>query len=278
MTVKKTIRKDIYMSGVGIHSGENIDLCLRPSFSGEIVFCRTDLVNFMIRPDPHNIDAKNSSSLISGNQKVRTIEHLMAALYAFGIDSLIVEVNAEEIPIMDGSAAHFVSAIHEAGVQSLPERKKIIKILKPFIVEEAGFSISVGPAAGFVISYLIEFDNPAIQRQELKISVNEENFFREIAPARTFGFLKDASSLRAQGLALGASLENTIVLDEKGVINGPLRFPDEFVRHKILDLIGDLSLLGFPLIGYFKADKAGHSLHLKVVRFLLDNPGYWTYI
>ena len=276
--VKKTIRKDICMSGIGIHSGEDIDLCLKPSFSGEIVFCRTDLVNFMIRPDPRNVDAKNSSCIVSGNQKVRTVEHLMASLYAFGLDSLIVEVNAEEIPIMDGSAAHFVSSIYEAGIQSLTEQKKVIKIIEPFIIEEVDSSISVSPDTAFVISYLIEFDNPAIQRQELKISVNEENFSTEIAPARTFGFLKDASNLKAQGLALGASMENTIVLDENGVINGPLRFPDEFVRHKILDLIGDLSLLGFPLIGYFKAEKAGHNLHLKVVRFLLDNPEYWTYV
>ena len=137
--------------------------------------------------------------------------------------------------------------------------------------------ISVVPDSDFKITYLIEYDHPAIESQELSLSINKENFIKQIAPARTFGFLKDVPALRAQGLTLGGSLENAIVLDEKNIINGPLRFPDEFVRHKILDFIGDLFLLNSSIIGHFKAHKAGHSLHLKAVHFILDNPEYWTY-
>jgi UDP-3-O-[3-hydroxymyristoyl] N-acetylglucosamine deacetylase len=196
----------------------------------------------------------------------------------FGIDSLIIEINEEEIPIMDGSASPFAQAILDAGVMSLPERKKFIKIIKPFSLEEKDAVFSFSPDSDFKISYSIEYDHPAVQRQELSLSLNQENFIKEIAPARTFGFLKDVPALRAQGLAAGGSLDNAVVLDEKNVISGPLRYPDEFVRHKILDLIGDLSLMGSPLIGHFKAKKAGHSLHLKAIHFLLDNPEFWNYI
>jgi UDP-3-O-[3-hydroxymyristoyl] N-acetylglucosamine deacetylase len=196
----------------------------------------------------------------------------------FGIDSLIIEINGEEIPIMDGSASPFAQAILDAGIMSLPERKESIKIIKPFSLEEKDASFSFSPNSDFKITYSIEYDHPAIQRQELTLSLNLENFIKEIAPARTFGFLKDVPALRAQGLAAGGSLDNAVVLDEKNVISGPLRYPDEFVRHKILDLIGDLSLMGSPLIGHFKAQRAGHSLHLKAIHFLLDNPEFWERI
>nr|NIM58429.1 UDP-3-O-[3-hydroxymyristoyl] N-acetylglucosamine deacetylase [Candidatus Aminicenantes bacterium] len=195
----------------------------------------------------------------------------------FGIDSLTIEVNGDEIPIMDGSASPFAQAILEAGVKPLPERKKSIKIIKPFSIEEEDAGFSFSPDSDFRISYSIEYDHPAVQRQELSLSLDIDNFIKEIAPARTFGFMKDVPALRAQGLAAGGSLDNAVVLDEKGVISGPLRYPDEFVRHKILDLIGDLSLMGSPLIGHFMAKRAGHSLHLKAVHYLLDNPEFWTY-
>ena len=161
---------------------------------------------------------------------------------------------------------------------SVPERKESIKIIKPFSLEEKDAVFSFSPASDFKISYSIEYDHPAVQKQELSLSLNLDNFIKEIAPARTFGFLKDVPALRAQGLAAGGSLDNAVVLDEKNVISGPLRYPDEFVRHKILDLVGDLSLIGSPLIGHFKAQRAGHSLHLKAIHFLLDNPEFWTYI
>lgn len=278
MISKNTIQKAIHISGVGIHSGKNVDIFLKPSRSGEITFRRTDLDNLELALDPRKIETKSSTYLVSEKCKIQTLEHLLAVLYMSGIDSLIIEINGDEIPIMDGSASPFVQAILNAGVMSLPESKKSIKITKPFSLEEKDAAFSFSPDSDFKITYSIEYDHPAIQKQELSLSLNLENFMKEIAPARTFGFLKDVSALRAQGLAAGGSLDNAVVLDEKSVINGPLRYPDEFVRHKILDLIGDLSLMGSPLIGHFKAQRAGHSLHLKAIHFLLDNPEFWTHI
>ena len=250
---------------------------MKPSSSGQILFRRTDLGNLEFSLDSKKIETLSSTSLAGEDYKIQTIEHLMAVLYAFGIDSAVIELNGNEIPIMDGSASPFVQAILKAGIKLLPEKKKVIKILKPFIIKEKEASVSFYPDSDFKITYCIEYDHPVIQKQELSLSINLKNFVTEIAPARTFGFLKDVPALRAQGLALGGSLENAIVLDEKDVISGPLRYPDEFVRHKILDLIGDLCLLGSPVLGHFKAFKAGHALHLKAINFILDSPEFWTY-
>jgi len=277
MIEKITIQKEIHLSGVGIHSGTNVDLILKPSSSGQILFRRTDLDNLEFSLDSKKIETLSSTSLAGEDYKIQTIEHLMAVLYAFGIDSAVIELNGNEIPIMDGSASPFVQAILKAGIKLLPEKKKVIKILKPFIIKEKEASVSFYPDSDFKITYCIEYDHPVIQKQELSLSINLKNFVTEIAPARTFGFLKDVPALRAQGLALGGSLENAIVLDEKDVISGPLRYPDEFVRHKILDLIGDLCLLGSPILGHFKVLKAGHALHLKAINFILDSPEFWTY-
>ena len=277
MIEKITIQKEIHLSGVGIHSGTNVNLILKPSSSGQILFRRTDLGNLEFSLDSKKIETLSSTSLAGEDYKIQTIEHLMAVLYAFGIDSAVIELNGNEIPIMDGSASPFVQAILKAGIKLLPEKKKVIKILKPFIIKEKEASVSFYPDSDFKITYCIEYDHPVIQKQELSLSINLKNFVTEIAPARTFGFLKDVPALRAQGLALGGSLENAIVLDEKDVISGPLRYPDEFVRHKILDLIGDLCLLGSPVLGHFKAFKAGHALHLKAINFILDSPEFWTY-
>jgi UDP-3-O-[3-hydroxymyristoyl] N-acetylglucosamine deacetylase len=278
MIEKSTIQKEVHFSGVGVHSGKKVDLLLRPSSSGKIIFRRTDLDNLELALDPKKIETKSSTYLVSEECKIQTLEHLLAVLYMLGVDSLIIEINGDEIPIMDGSASPFIPAILGAGIMALPERKKSIKIIKSSFLEEKDAAFSFSPDSGFKITYSIEYDHPAIQRQELSLSLNLENFIKEVAPARTFGFLKDVPALRAQGLAAGGSLDNAVVLDEKSVISGPLRYPDEFVRHKILDLIGDLSLMGSPLTGHFKAHKAGHSLHLKAIHFLLDNPEFWTYI
>jgi UDP-3-O-[3-hydroxymyristoyl] N-acetylglucosamine deacetylase len=277
MEEKKTLQKEVFLSGVGVHSGKNVNLALKPSDSGEIVFRRSDLDNLEVSIDPRQIEAKNSTSFVSEDCRIQTIEHLMATLFMFGIDSLIVELDNTEIPMMDGSALPFVEAVLQAGIKLLPLNKKAIQILKPFVLQEEDASISFFPDSDFKMTYLIDFTHPAIKKQELSLALNLEIFSREIAPARTFGFLKDVERLRSQGLALGGSLENALVLDDEKVINGPLRFPDEFVRHKILDLIGDLSLLGSPLLGHFKAEKAGHSLHLRAVQFLLDSPEFWAY-
>jgi len=277
MAQKSTIQREISLSGVGIHSGEKVNLILKPSTAGEITLLRKDKGSSEIRIDSQKIKAKRSSFLDTSREKILTLEHLLAVLYMFGIDSLVIELDGGEIPIMDGSALPFVQAIREAGVSPLPQEKKTLRILKSYTVRENDASLSFHPDSDFKITYCIEFDHPVIRRQELSLPITLEGFVKEIAPARTFGFLKDVPQLRREGLALGGSLENAIVLDEERVINGPLHFPDEFVRHKILDLIGDLSLLASPVLGHFKAHKAGHLLHLKAVRFILNNPEFWVF-
>lgn len=279
MIAKKTVGKEIVLSGLGIHSGTNVRLVLKPSESGEIIFRRVDLGNLEARIDPRNIEARNSTALLGERFQVRTVEHLMASLFAFGINSITIELDADEIPIMDGSALPFAQAIQKAGTRRLSLGIRPLKILKALILKENGASVSAAPSPigkGVQLSYSIEYSHPAIQKQFLSLRLGPQSFVREIAPARTFGFLKDVDMLRSQGLALGGSFENALVLDEENVMNGPLRFPDEFVRHKLLDLTGDLGLLGRPLIGRFEAHKAGHLLHVKLVHFLLDHPGYWT--
>ncbi len=225
--------------------------------------------------DWRRIETNHHTSLVFEGSKVRTLEHLLAVLFVFGIDSLVVEMDGEEIPILDGSALPLVDLLFEAGIRELPEEKRSIRIVKPFTFGDGKASVSWAPDTHFKITCCIEFDHPAIQKQELSLEINVSSFKQEIAPARTFGFLKDVKALWDKGLALGGSFENALVLDEQKVINGPLRFPDEFVRHKILDFVGDLSLLGHPLTGHFRAFKAGHNLHIQAVRFLLENPEYW---
>lgn len=274
MRNKATLKTEARLQGIGIHTGKEVDLCLKPSSSGEIVFRRVDLDGIEVKLDPRRVKTKNSTYLDSRGCQIKTLEHLLAVLYMFDIDSVIVEMNADEIPIMDGSAAPLVEAIRGAGIERLPEERVQLHILKPHQIKEEDASISFYPDMDFKISYCIEYDHPLIKKQELSLSVNKESFAAEIAPSRTFGFLKDVPALRAQNLALGGSLDNAVVLDNKGLLGGSLRFPDEFVRHKILDLVGDLSLLRSPVTGHFQAHRAGHRLHLKAVRFLLDTPGY----
>lgn len=278
MAEKSTIKKDVFLSGIGIHSGQEVDLLLKPSSSGEITVVRKDLKSLEIRIDPQKIKTKRSSFLDAEMGKILTLEHLLAVLYALGIESLVIELNGEEIPIMDGSALPFVKAIQEAGLETIPHQKKTIRIIKDHTIQENDAYVAFSPDSVFKISYSIEFDHPAIGNQELSLPLSSDNFVQEIAPARTFGFLKEVPHLRKAGLALGGSLENAVVLDDKSIISGPLRFSDEFVRHKILDLIGDLCFLGSPVLGHFKAHKAGHALHLKAIHFILNNPEFWKYV
>lgn len=271
---KQTIRKEIRFSGTGVHSGQKVDVRLIPSFEGKINFLRIDKAHRLISISPESIEINNSSVLVAENCRIRTIEHLMAALYALRVSSLTVELNGDEIPIMDGSAKPFADAIRDAGIRSIDEEENIFRLKKPFSIEENNTFLKGEPADDFIVSYRIQYDHPLINTQEISLKITPDNFNDEIAPARTFGFSKDETILKSQGLALGASLENTIVLNETDVINKPLRFPDEFVRHKVLDFIGDFSMLGFLILGHFKIYRAGHHLHLKTVRFLHKNPDY----
>jgi len=276
MTKKRTINKELEFFGFGIHSGKPVDLRLIPSDSGEIIFRRLDLENLEFRLSLENIKTKKCTMLVTDQGKIQTMEHLLAVLWVYGIDSLTIELNQDEIPSMDGSALHYSRAVQRAGFKELQEEKNLQKITQSLIIQDEEASISVEPDAELRITYQIEYEHPSINKQEFSVVVNPKNFEKEIASARTFGFLEDVAALQKQGLALGGSYNNTVVLDKTRVVNGPLRYPDEFVRHKILDLIGDLSLIGKPITGHFVAKKAGHALHLKVVRLLSENPEYFS--
>lgn len=275
MAAKRTLNEEVILSGTGIHSGCPVSLRMIPSDSGEIVFRRTDLRNSEFRLSLQNVVADNCTILVTDKGRIRTLEHLLAVFWVYGIDSLTVELDQEEIPAMDGSALPFVHAVSRAGFKDLAAEKAPIKIARPFHIAEKDASVTVEPAPGLNITCNIDFKHPSIGSQTLSLTIDPESFEREIAPARTFGFLEDVSELHERGLALGGSLENAVVLDKSRVISGPLRYPDEFVRHKILDFLGDLSLVGNPLIGHFTAKKAGHALHQKLVRFILENPEYY---
>lgn len=275
---KLTITKELFFRGIGIHTGKVVDLALRPSDAGEIVFRRTGEHGPGLVLDPRATGARNCSYLESERGRIETVEHLLAALAAFGVDSLDVETNGPEIPILDGSARPFAEAVAAAGTRPARAGGKVLKVVAPFIVADGGASVEAVPDEGLRISYSIEFDHPAIGAQSFDVRVTTESFRSEIAPARTFGFLKDVPELHGRGLALGGSFANALILDDEKLVNGPLRFPDEFVRHKVLDLIGDLFLLGVPVRGHFTARKAGHALHIKAVRYLLDHPECREYV
>jgi UDP-3-O-[3-hydroxymyristoyl] N-acetylglucosamine deacetylase len=209
---------------------------------------------------------------------VETVEHLLAALTALGIDNVIVELNSPEVPIMDGSAAPFVYLVNEAGVKRLPAPRRYLKALRPISLTQGDKRIALYPSDHFKVTYSISFDHPLLRHQSRTMKITEESFVEEIAPARTFGFLKEVEMLRQRGLALGGSLDNAIVLGETGVLNNALRFEDEFVRHKILDAIGDLSLVGYPVVGHLVAHRAGHALHTAFAARILEQVDAWKIV
>jgi UDP-3-O-[3-hydroxymyristoyl] N-acetylglucosamine deacetylase len=277
MVSRNTLAREFSLDGVGVHSGKPVRLALVPSEAGSIVFRRSDLGGRELPLAAAGFEALNSTTIVGERFKVRTVEHLLATLFANGVGSAVVVLDADEVPIMDGSARPFVRALEEAGTCALGSPCRGLRISRPFAVFDGGASIVAEPPSGegaLDLSYAIEYPHPAIGRQSRSVRLTPGTFAREIAPARTFGFLADVEELRRRGLALGASYENTVVLDAEAVINGPLRFPDEFVRHKLLDLAGDLALLGRPLAGRITAFKAGHRLHLEAVKFLLANPDF----
>jgi UDP-3-O-[3-hydroxymyristoyl] N-acetylglucosamine deacetylase len=217
------------------------------------------------------------TSLSSGHAAVDTVEHLLAALRSLGVDNACVELNHSEVPIMDGSSAPWVYLIQDAGIRALPVPRKTIQVLRQVQVQQGDKRIAVYPSDRFKISYTIRFDHPLLRHQQKTLDLDEQVFIDEIAPARTFGFLKEVEMLRQRGLALGGSLENAIVLGETGVLN-PLRFEDEFVRHKILDVLGDLALVGHPILGHLVVHRGGHALHAAFATELLRQPDAWRFV
>jgi UDP-3-O-[3-hydroxymyristoyl] N-acetylglucosamine deacetylase len=278
MVMNRTLKSAIEIEGIGVHTGKSVRLRIRPSEAGRIVYRRTDLRGIEMPLDADKAITKNSIVLKGEQFQVQTVEHLLATLWAAGVGSCVIEIDADEIPIMDGSALPFVEAIERAGTIELGLPRRVLRIAETATVEDRDAWVRFEPAEeregeaeSLVLSYTIAYDHPAIGVQSWSLRLTWPEFSREIAPARTFGFLKDVEGLRGQGLALGASDENTVVLDETKVVNPPLRFGDEFVRHKLLDLAGDLALLGRAISGRVTAHKAGHRLHLRAVRHLLSH-------
>jgi UDP-3-O-[3-hydroxymyristoyl] N-acetylglucosamine deacetylase len=240
-----------------------------PPNSG-ITFIRSDIDDTRIPAQPENFSTTAYATSISRNgASVQTVEHFMAALYCLGIDNLDVAIDGPELPIMDGSAAPFIFMLHEAGTRIQTRQRKVLRVLKPVKISDGDKGIAIYPSDAYRITYAIEFEHPLIKRQSRSIIVNERLFDEEIAPARTFGFMREVEQLRRAGLALGGSLENAIVIGENRILNKHLRYTDEFVRHKILDAIGDLSFIGHRIQGHVVAHKAGHTLHIELVNKLL---------
>lgn len=285
MIKQRTIAKSISSIGVGLHKGEKVTLTLRPAPDNTgIVFRRVDLnpaVDFKIRPELVG-DTVMCTCLIDDNGiRLSTTEHLMAAIAGLGIDNLLIEVDAAEIPIMDGSANPFVYLLLEAGVVEQKQAKKFIRIKKPVRVEDGDKWAEFRPHHGFRIDFEISFNHPVIaeSRQHVRMDFSAASFIKEISRARTFGFLQDIEYLRANRLALGGSMDNAVVLDEFRVLNQDgLRYDDEFVKHKILDAIGDLYMAGYSILGEFKAFKTGHALNNQLLCAVLAEQENWEFV
>ena len=244
-----------------------------------IRFQRSDLGGLEIPAHVAHLSSRQQlqTGLVADRASVETVEHLLAALRSLGVDNVCVELNHPEVPIMDGSAAPWVYLIQDAGIRELTVPRRSIQMLRSVQVQQGDKRIALYPADRFKISYTISFDHPLLRNQQKTLDLDEQVFVDEIAPARTFGFLKEVEMLRQRGMALGGSLENAVVLGETGVLN-PLRFEDEFVRHKILDVIGDLALVGHPIVGHLVVHRGGHALHTALAAELLRQPDAWQFV
>lgn len=284
MLQQRTLKSLIRATGVGLHSGAKVTMTLRPAAPDTgIVFRRVDLdPPVELRADPFAVgDTRLASCLERDGAKIATVEHLMSALSGLGIDNAWVDVDAAEIPIMDGSAAPFVFLIQSAGIEEQKAAKKFIRVKKPVRVEEGDKWAELVPYDGFRLTFSIVFSHPVFDKSNPHVTVDfaEHSYVREVARARTFGFMQDVETMRSQGLALGGSLENAIVMDEYRVLNADgLRYGDEFVKHKVLDAVGDLYLLGHPLLGAFSAHKSGHALNNKLLRALMADKTAWEMV
>lgn len=282
MFLQKTIRKSVSVHGVGVHSGEECSLTFRPAPENTgVIFVRNDLPNNpFLAVKAENVQATTNATTLGGPDfSVSTIEHCVCTLSALRIDNLIIELSGPEIPIGDGSAKIFLDAIQSVGLHEQEQPRKYAYITKPIYLSDGDKHAYVIPYSGLRVTCTIDFEHPAIGTQVLDIDINESSFEREISKARTFGFLKDVERLRAIGLAKGGSLDNCIVLDHEKVVNPEgLRYADEFVRHKVLDALGDLVTLGMPLMGHVILHKAGHDVMNKLIKKIVQNPDSFKYI
>ena len=283
MLKQRTLKKVISATGVGLHNGEKVEMTLRPAAPDTgIVFRRVDLPGSPeIKVEPHMVcDTRLCSALEHNGVRVATVEHLMSALAGLGIDNIIIDLTASEVPIMDGSAGPFVFLLQQAGIIEQPAAKKFIRIKKTIEVQDGDKWVRFDPYFGFKIDFTIAFNHPVFEHsgQRVLIDFADNSYIKEISRARTFGFMHEVEYLRSNGLARGGSLDNAIVLDEYRVLNSDgLRYDDEFAKHKVLDAIGDLYVLGHPLIGAFTAYKSGHAMNNQLLRNLLADADAWEY-
>jgi len=281
MRLQRTIKEEIQIKGLGLHTGREVSLCLRPAPRDTgIIFVRKDRNNTEIKAHVSSvIDTAFATSIGFDGVRVGTVEHIMAALAGLGIDNVYIELNGPEVPIMDGSAFIFTQLILQAGIAKQGKKVSCLRITKPIMLTERHCQIAVAPYEGLKITCSVHYNHPVFGEQKLGVDINEANFIKDLAPARTFGFLKDVETLKDRGLAKGGSLDNAIVIGNDNILNkGGLRFKDEFVRHKILDAVGDFALLGFPIYGHIMADKSGHSLNIKFLRKLLSFVDCWEIV
>jgi len=284
MIKQRTLKNAIRATGVGLHTGEKVYLTLRPAaLNTGIVFRRVDLPEPVdIKADPLNVsDTRMSTTLEKNGVKISTVEHLMAAFAGLGIDNAFVDVTAPEVPIMDGSSGPFVFLLQSAGIDEQSGAKQFIRIKRPLRIEDGDKWVSLEPWDGFKVSFSIDFDHPSLRKstQTAAVDFSTTSFVKEVSRARTFGFMRDLEMLRAAGLARGGGLDNAIVMDGFRVLNDDgLRYEDEFVKHKVLDAIGDLYLLGHPLIGAYSAHKSGHALNNRILRNLLGDRDAWEIV
>jgi UDP-3-O-[3-hydroxymyristoyl] N-acetylglucosamine deacetylase len=277
---QRTVSKRVGCAGVGLHSGKPASLVIAPApADAGVSFVRMDLGVEVPALATNVVDTTLSTNIAAGGARVSTVEHVLAALVGMGIDDCRVEVDGPEVPILDGSAAPFVALIREAGVRTLPAGKRFLVIQKPVEVREDGRSARFEPAESLSIDFTADFHHPLVTDQTFRFVFSDREFEREVARARTFCFLRDIEKMRAMGLARGGSLENAIVIDEFSILNPEgLRFPDEFVRHKVLDALGDLALAGMPIIGAFRAHKSGHALNQALVTKVLGDPAVFRVV
>lgn len=284
MLKQRTLKNVISATGVGLHTGQKVTMTLRPAaVDTGIVFRRVDLPQMpTIKADPFQVtDTRLCSALEANGAKVMTVEHLMSALAGLGIDNVYVDLTASEVPIMDGSASPFVFLVQSAGVEEQNALKRFIRVKSKISIAEGDKWVKLEPYNGFRVTLSIDFDHPVFEHSGKAVTVDfaDTSFIKEISRARTFGFMHEVEYLRNNGLALGGSLENAIVMDEFRVLNSDgLRYDDEFVKHKALDAIGDLYMLGHPLIGAFTGHKSGHALNNLLLRGLLQDQSAWEYV
>ncbi len=280
MRLQRTIKNETAFQGIGLHTGRYSKVRLKPaSRDTGVVFYRADKGTIIRANIASVIDTSFATTIGYDGAKIKTVEHLLAAVTGLGIDNLLIEVDGPEIPILDGSSTELTGLILEAGIAKQGKKRSYIKITRPIVYEDSHAHIMALPFDGTRITYSINFNHHVVGHQELTFDLTEESFVKEIAPARTFGFLRDMEALRANGLAKGGSLDNAVVVGDEGILNSSgLRFSDEFVRHKILDAIGDISLLGFPVQGHLLLEKAGHTANLRFLKKLLASSDCFSLI